>query len=338
MDIPVLLPKIFNYPLTYGKGNIKSLSIGDIVEVPFGNKTEIGVVWNKQQTTSKKFKIKLVKKRFENLSINENLVHFINWFSSYNLVSKGLVLKMCISNKKSLFKEESSYKESKILNKRKLFDLNHDQKKSLSDLERFGNNFSVSVLQGATGSGKTLVYFEKIKKVLKTNKQVLVMLPEIFLTNQFRERFSDFFGFEPCIWHSKVTPKTKRKIWQGVIKNKIKLLLGARSSLLLPFSKLGLIIIDEEHDTSYKQEESLIYNARDMGIVRASFENIPIYLVTSIPSLETFYNIKRKKYNITSLKKDIKISFPKSKIINLNLNKIKNNFIAEETQKMLRNI
>ena len=336
MDIPVLLPKIFNYPLTYGKGNIKSLSIGDIVEVPFGNKTEIGVVWNKQQTTSKKFKIKLVKKRFENLSINENLVHFINWFSSYNLVSKGLVLKMCISNKKSLFKEESSYKESKILNKRKLFDLNHDQKKSLSDLERFGNNFSVSVLQGVTGSGKTLVYFEKIKKVLKTNKQVLVMLPEIFLTNQFRERFSDFFGFEPCIWHSKVTPKTKRKIWQGVIKNKIKLVIGARSSLLLPFSKLGLIIIDEEHDTSYKQEESLIYNARDMGIVRASFENIPIYLVTSIPSLETFYNIKRKKYNITSLKKRYKnFPFPKSKIINLNLNKIKNNFIAEETQKIV---
>ena len=125
------------------------------------------------------------------------------------------------------------------------------------------------------------------------------------MTNQFRERFAIFFGFEPCIWHSKVTPKTKRKIWQGVIKNKIKLVIGARSSLLLPFSKLGLIIIDEEHDTSYKQEESLIYNARDMGIVRASFENIPIYLVTSIPSLETFYNIKRKKYNITSLKKKI---------------------------------
>ena len=94
--------------------------------------------------------------------------------------------------------------------------MNHDQKKSLSDLERFGNNFSVSVLQGVTGSGKTLVYFEKIKKVLKTNKQVLVMLPEIFLTNQFRERFSDFSGFEPCIWHSKVTPKTKRKFGKGL--------------------------------------------------------------------------------------------------------------------------
>ena len=114
MDIPVLLPKIFNYPLTYGKGNIKSLSIRDIVEVPFGNKTEIGVVWNKQQTTSKKFKIKLVKKDLKIYQLIENLVHFINWFSSYNLVSKGLVLKMCISNKKSLFKEESSYKSQKF--------------------------------------------------------------------------------------------------------------------------------------------------------------------------------------------------------------------------------
>ena len=124
----------------------------------------------------------------------------------------------------------------------------------------------MSVLQGTTGSGKTLVYFERIKKIIEKNQQVLVLLPEIFLTNEFKSRFEDFFGFEPSIWHSKITPKQKRIIWKGLIKNKIKILVGARSALLLPFKKLGLIIVDEEHDNSYKQDEGVIYNARDMAI------------------------------------------------------------------------
>ena len=103
----------------------------------------------------------------------------------------------------------------------------------------------------------------------------MVLLPEIFLTNQFKSRFEDFFGFSPAIWHSKITPKNKRIIWKGIIKNKIKLLIGARSSLLLPFKQLGIIIVDEEHDASYKQDDGVIYNARDMAISRAFFEDIP---------------------------------------------------------------
>ena len=146
-------------------------------------------------------------------------------------------------------------------------------------LEKENNKFSVSVLQGTTGSGKTLVYFERIKNILKKNNQALVLLPEIFLTNDFKSRFEDFFGFEPAIWHSKITPKNKRIIWKGVINNQIKIVVGARSSLLLPFKNLGVIIVDEEHDTSYKQDEGIIYHARDMAISRASFEKIPINLV-----------------------------------------------------------
>ena len=134
------------------------------------------------------------------------------------------------------------------------------------------------------------------KKIIDKNKQALVLLPEIFLTNEFKSRFEDFFGFEPAIWHSKITPKNKRIIWKGIIENKIRLIVGARSALLLPFKKLGLIIVDEEHDASYKQVEGVIYNARDMAISRASFEKIPIHLVTSIPSIETYNNIHKKKY------------------------------------------
>ena len=131
------------------------------------------------------------------------------------------------------------------------------------------------------------------------------MLPEIFLTNQFHQRFVDYFGFEPALWHSKVTKKNKKIIWHNILNNKIKLVVGARSSLFLPFNNLGLIVVDEEHDNSYKQDEGLRYNARDMAISRGSIENIPVVLSTSIPSIETYKNVKIKKYNHTKIEKKV---------------------------------
>ena len=158
------------------------------------------------------------------------------------------------------------------------------------------------------------------------------LLPEIFLTNEFKSRFEDFFGYEPAIWHSKITPKNKRIIWKGIIENKIKLIVGARSALLLPFKKLGLIVVDEEHDASYKQVEGVIYNARDMAISRASFEKIPIHLVTSIPSIETYNNIQNKKFrHVKIVKRFNDYPLPKTKIINLHINKVKDKFISDET-------
>ena len=160
----------------------------------------------------------------------------------------------------------------------------------------------------------------------------MVLLPEIFLTNDFKSRFEEFFGFEPAIWHSKVTPKKKKIIWNGIIDNKIKILVGARSALLLPFKKLGIIIVDEEHDTSYKQDERVTYNARDMAISRANFEKIPIHLVTSIPSIETYNNIIKKKFrHVRIFKRFDNFPLPNTKIINLNLTKTKNKFIANDT-------
>jgi primosomal protein N' (replication factor Y) (superfamily II helicase) len=331
MNYAVLLPKIFNHPLTYKSKINNSYKIGDIVEVPFGKKKEVGVIWDSLQKTSKKINIRSIEKKITDSTINKNLIKYINWFSVYNIAPKGLILKMCIGNKPDLFKEVKIDKEI-INSKKKHYSLNSMQKNALIDLEKHGNKFSVSVLQGVTGSGKTIVYFERIKKLIKENKQVLVLFPEIFLTNQFKTRFLDFFGFEPAIWHSKITPKNKRRIWQGIIKNNIKLVIGARSALLLPFKNLGLIIVDEEHDPSYKQEDGIIYNARDMAIARASTENVPINLITSIPSLETYNNIKNKKYNHTLIKKRFNdYPLPQSKVINLNLKKINNSSISEET-------
>ena len=336
MKVPVLLPKIFNYPLTYKNEFSYKLEPGDLVSVPFGKHSEIGVVWDEIKPTDKKIRLRNFEKKIEDYRINKNLIKFINWFSLYTLSSKGMILKMCIGDKKNLIKKEG--KEIKNKNLKKIsYNLSVIQKKSFDELKRFKDKFNVSVLQGVTGSGKTLVYFELIKEVISNNKQCLVLLPEIFLTNQFKHRFEEYFGFEPAIWHSKITPKNKRKIWQGVISNNIKLVIGARSSLLLPFKNLGIIVVDEEHDASYKQDEGLIYNARDMAISRASFENIPIYLVTSIPSLETYNNIKNKKYNVSKINKRHKaFPLPETKIINLGLSNLnKNEFIAKETVQLI---
>ena len=336
MKVPVLVPKVFNFPFTYNSGVLGNLKPGDIVIVPFGKFKEIGVVWDKIQPTAREFKLRKIEKKLDNFKINKNLISYINWFSSYNLTSKGMVLKMCLGDKKNTSKIEDFKKEKfdkKIIN----FSLNNEQKKSLKDLKKFGNSFNVSLLQGVTGSGKTIVYFERIKEILKKNRQVLILLPEIFLTNQFKDRFEEFFGFTPSIWHSKIGIKSKRKIWQGIIGDNLKLVIGARSSLLLPFKNLGLIVLDEEHDPSYKQDEGIIYHARDMAISRASFENIPIHLVSAVPSLETFNNIKNKKYNHTKLiNRYSESTLPEAKVINLQKAQLKkDHFIAEETIMMV---
>ena len=333
MKAQVLLPKIFNFPFTYNSRFRNK--IGNIVEVPFGSKKEIGVIWKNNYLEPENIKIKDVLDETE-YSIDKNLINFIEWFSSYNMVSIGLVLKMVIGGSDKFIRfKDNCIKKKKI--QKKNYRLNNEQTQALRFLETINNKFDVSVLQGTTGSGKTLVYFERIKKIIEKKNQALVLLPEIFLTNEFKSRFEDFFGFEPAIWHSKITPKQKRIIWKGVIKNKIKILVGARSALLLPFKKLGIIVVDEEHDTSYKQEEGVIYNARDMAISRANFEKIPIHLVSSVPSIETFKNIKNKKYrHIKIVKRHKNYPLPETKIVNINLNNNKNKFISNNTISLVK--
>ena len=335
MKVQVLLPKVFNFPFTY-HNNQTSLRIGDFVEVPFGKNKEIGIVWKGKISDLKNIKIKSINKKIKNFSLNKNLIDFIEWFAAYNMMPLGLVLKMSIgSNLTHINKNDNEFDQtSKEIKK---YYLNDEQKKAYKFLDYRDDKFTVSVLQGITGSGKTLVYFERIKKIINKKKQALVLLPEIFLTNEFKSRFIEYFGFEPAIWHSKITPKNKRIIWKGIINNKIKLVIGARSSLLLPFNNLGIIIVDEEHDTSYKQDDGVVYHARDMAISRASIENIPIHLITSIPSIETFNNIQNKKFrHFKIIKRYNDFPLPKTKIINLNIKKIKNSFIDLETIKLVK--
>ncbi len=318
MKIPILFPKIFDYPFTYESDIGAQLKPGDFVKAPFGSNEITGVVWPYAQKTNKKFKIKKISKKINTEKLNFSMIEFISWFSRYNLVPLGMSLKMCLLNKDIVEKNfKNEFIKFKIKNNNK-FILNLEQKKSLKFLRSIKKKYSVTVLEGVTGSGKTLVYFERVKDIIDKGLQALILLPEIALTNQFSRRFKDFFGTEPAIWHSGTSKKNKSIIWKGIIKGKIKIVIGARSSLFLPFKNLGIIIVDEEHDPSYKQDEGVSYNARDMAVTRASLEKIPINLVTSIPSIETYNNIINKKYYVTKLKARYKeASLPNIEIINL---------------------
>ena len=158
------------------------------------------------------------------------------------------------------------------------------------------HGFSVSLLDGVTGSGKTEVYFEAVAKAIEQGKQVLILLPEIALTQQFLERFHDRFGSKPAEWHSDLAPKTRERVWRQVMEGQVRVVAGARSALFLPFQDLGLIIVDEEHDPAYKQEDRVFYNARDMAVVRGHIGSFPVILASATPSVESQVNALQGRY------------------------------------------
>ncbi|MSO73372.1 MAG: primosomal protein N', partial [Rhodospirillaceae bacterium] len=166
---------------------------------------------------------------------------------------------------------------------------------------RIDRGFSVTLLDGVTGSGKTEVYLEAVAAALKAGRQVLVLVPEIALTTQGLARFLQRFGVLPAEWHSDLTYKARRETWHGAATGAAQVVVGARSALFLPFSNLGLIVVDEEHDSAFKQEDGVIYHARDMAVVRAREGNIPIILASATPSLETIVNVRNKRYGIVHL-------------------------------------
>ena len=156
--------------------------------------------------------------------------------------------------------------------------------------------FSVTLLDGVTGSGKTEVYFEAIAETLRRGLQTAVLLPEIALTAQWYARFRDRFGADPVGWHSELTKGQRRQAWRAVAEGGAPVVVGARSALFLPFPRLGLVVVDEEHDSSFKQEDGVVYHARDMAVVRARFARAPAVLASATPSLETLANAEQGRY------------------------------------------
>lgn len=158
--------------------------------------------------------------------------------------------------------------------------------------------FETFLLDGVTGAGKTEVYFESISKIIagKQGGQVLILMPEIALSNSFIRRFEERFGCKPALWHSSLTPAQRRLTWRSIVTGATQVVVGARSALFLPYADLRMIVVDEEHDSAFKQEEVTLYNARDMAVLRGHLSKIPVVLASATPSLETMQNVWDGKY------------------------------------------
>ena len=186
---------------------------------------------------------------------------------------------------------------------RKGFELTAEQDAAAEELRQGvrSKEFSTTLLKGVTGSGKTEVYLEAVAEALRAGRQILVLVPEIALTTEFISRVSERFGSKPGEWHSEIGTGERRRLWRATGDGTVQLVVGARSALFLPFKDLGLIVVDEEHDPSYKQEDTIRYNARDMAVLRASLCNAHVILASATPSLESWKNAQSGKYNRVNL-------------------------------------
>ncbi len=175
--------------------------------------------------------------------------------------------------------------------------LNPEQQAAAASLSAaIGRGFDPVLLDGVTGSGKTEVYFEAIAECLRAGKQALVLLPEIALTEPFLKRFAARFGCPPTAWHSGLRSSQRRTAWRGIASAEAKVTVGARSALFLPYAKLGLIVVDEAHEPSFKQEDGVQYHARDVAVMRARFEDIPVVLSSATPAIETRHMVEIGRY------------------------------------------
>ncbi|WP_202802552.1 primosomal protein N' [Candidatus Endolissoclinum faulkneri] len=211
--------------------------------------------------------------------------------------------------------------------------LNREQQDAVEILSHRinSNRFSVTAVDGITGSGKTEVYFRAIAATLAAGKQALVLLPEITLSAEWLERFTDRFAAKPAIWHSALQARVRRDTWRAVAQGSVRVLFGARSALFLPFNKLGLIVVDEEHESYYKQDDGVAYHARDMAVVRARLEGIPIVLVSATLSLETVENVRQGRYTAIHLSSSFAaVAKPKVSLIDLRKYKLdRGNFLSQ---------
>jgi primosomal protein N' (replication factor Y) len=181
-------------------------------------------------------------------------------------------------------------------------DLNEEQEEAAASLSSaVGKGFDPILLDGVTGSGKTEVYFEAIAECLRQGKQALVLLPEIALTEPFLKRFQNRFGCEPVAWHSDLRSSQRRRAWRGIVSGEAKVTVGARSALFLPYANLGLIVVDEAHEPSFKQEDGVQYHARDVAVMRGKFEDVPVILSSATPAIETRHMVEIGRYREVTL-------------------------------------
>ena len=296
-DIAVGLP--LRQSFTY-KSKV-AIKKGTRVVVPFGKKSIVGIVVKKiSNPNSLKGLKEIISIADNHTCFDKSIFNTILWASEYYHHPIGEVFfsfMPTLLRKKNdkIISSLSKASEYKLNAKDKRFELTKEQNANLSKLNKI-EGFNPSLIYGVTGSGKTEIYLQLAEKFIKKNKSILILVPEINLIPQLVKRFKDRFDGEIGIYHSRQTPNQRLKVWLKSKFGEIKIVIGTRSSVLMPLKNLGAIIIDEEHDHSYKQAEGFKFSGKDLAIKRAQLENIPIFLGSATPSLQTLKLVKEKKY------------------------------------------
>ncbi|MDX9689142.1 MAG: primosomal protein N' [Alphaproteobacteria bacterium] len=278
--------------------NDLSIENGNWVSIPLGRTEAVGAVWGDGTGEVTSNKLKAINSVLDLPPLPDVTRHFVDWVADYTLSAPGLILKMVMGGRLRPLKPKDRLDFPLPNPDHKHLSLTEEQAiaaaQMVADVKK--GRFSVTLLDGVTGSGKTEVYAEAIAQCLRNGQQALVLLPEIAMTAALFYRLKERFGCEPTLWHSGLSEKQRRLNWHAITQGKARFVLGARSALFLPFPDLGLIVVDEEHEGAYKQEEGVIYHGRDMAVVRAHLGAIPIILATATPSLETLHNVQQGKY------------------------------------------
>lgn len=295
---------------------------GHRVRVPLGTRTEYGVLLG-PTVESTKFEIKpIIQIASEYPALPSAYLKWLEWLSSYYMHPLGEVTQLCypplerdLENKRKRSRKASVTPEIAIdVNPPKLSD---EQAKIAATIQGMPG-FQTHLLFGVTGSGKTEVYLDCLEKVLAEGKKGLVLVPEISLTPQLIQRFSRRFGGKIAVLHSHLTNREKTEQWWSMVEGDKQILIGARSALFCPVPNLGLIILDEEHEPSFKQEEQLKYHARDAAIVLARHVNCPVIMGSATPSLESWHNAKNGRYHLHELRHRIReVPMPEAQVVDL---------------------
>ncbi|MDE5062686.1 replication restart helicase PriA [Wolbachia endosymbiont of Drosophila tsacasi] len=388
--VDVLLPLPIDQLFSYAVEENTEVSVGDYVVVPFGKKRLIGIVWKYSDKSNRE--LKFIEQKIDLPNVRPKLIAFAEWVAQYNLIPIGMLTKVImggvlkVNQIDKLVCVEQKQEISEISCK-----LSPEQQIASDKIISSLNEYSVTLLDGETGSGKTEVYLSVIAQLIKNytavpnaaqtlpsqcpetqmyehcdwglprgchpslgsskidfkqahyttfsiktwipvsstgmtpgegNAQALILLPEIVLTSQLVNRVRGQISKNLVEWHSRLTPKTRRNNWLNIASGNAQIIIGARSALFLPYKNLKLIIVDEEHDSSFKQEQGIIYNARDMAIILAKFENIPIILSSATPLLETIHHVKSGNYNHVKLTKRFGgAELPLIKVVDMRNNK-----------------
>ncbi|MDR2045683.1 MAG: primosomal protein N' [Rickettsiales bacterium] len=321
--VDVLLPLPIDQLFSYAIEENTEVSVGDYIVVPFGKKRLIGIVWKYSDKSDRK--LKFVEQKIDLPNIRPRLIAFAEWVAQYNLIPIGMLAKVIMGgvlkvnhiDKLVCAKQKQEISEISC-------QLNPEQQIASDKIISSLNEYSVTLLDGETGSGKTEVYLSVVAKLVETvnSAQILILLPEIVLTSQLVNRVRGQISKNLVEWHSGLTPKTRRNNWLNIASGNAQIIIGARSALFLPYKNLKLIIIDEEHDSSFKQEQGIIYNARDMAIILAKIENIPVILSSATPLLETIHHVKSGNYNHVKLTKRFGgAELPLIKVVDMRNNK-----------------